>query len=122
MSTHRTSVFAAIALFGCGCLGALGSAAAGGGNIPDDGWRRTADGWERIEQLQRPESGNPDGEYAFSPARPGRIFRIHPLALAVLQLSVVLAAYCLSPVPANGGEIRINPLQYTANRETLSAA
>jgi hypothetical protein len=58
--------------------------------VHEDGWRRTAQGWEQISGWQSP---------AMEPAtRPGR-FSVHPATIAVLQLLVSLLVLRLDRSP-----------------------
>lgn len=56
--------------------------------LVDDGWRRTAQGWELLH-----------GEVVtIQPKLPAPSYFVHPLLLAAMQVSLVAAAYWRFPV------------------------
>ena len=76
------------------CLGAMllvvavSTCLQGDSSLVDDGWRRTAQGWELLQvDVVTPERRIP----ASSPV-------VHPLLLAALQVGLVAAAYWRFPV------------------------
>ena len=94
------------------CLAGFLVCAVGTGNADDDGWRRTVDGWERLEDLHAAANANSaPQQYHFAPPseEPSRPRDMHPLALAVMQLSVVLVSYCLFPASLKGRADSLKP-------------
>ena len=118
MSVPQAVAFPAILLLGI--AGAFVTADAASDGDVDDGWRRTVNGWERIEQFRQPDEAASD--YHFTHLAPGRTFDVHPLALAVGQLSVVLVAYCLCPASCKGGASSLVGAQRVPVNGTLRAA
>ena len=74
------------------------------GQSTDDGWRRTAAGWERIELWAVPKKDDFRGPNRFYPVRPpaGQRWDIHPGLLAAGQLLTVASAFYLGRVLAGG--------------------
>ena len=66
-----------------------------GGNEFDDGWRRTAHGWERTDSWISANADAPALEYAFESKAdlPPPRFEIHPLFLTLVQVFVVALAF-----------------------------
>jgi hypothetical protein len=70
--------------------------------VPDDGWRRTADGWERIESWHIAPVARAIQQAAHlsasSEAVPARRSDFHPAILVVFQVLAVTAGYSLLPL------------------------
>ena len=76
---------------------AVGSLARAESAAGDDGWRRTAQGWERLTESHVVERA--PGVPPASRSKSGRS-PFHPLILAAAQVSLVAAAYWRLPVKA----------------------
>lgn len=83
-----------------------GGERAGSAGADDDSWRRTASGWERIDEWHL-ASAAPQASYWQAPShmptgerRPPSL-TLHPISLAALQIGVVLIAFAAFPwIPA----------------------
>ena len=78
---------------------ASGNLRAEEGTPSDDGWRRTARGWERTAIWAEPQA-LANAEFFSSPQdSPSRLLRwdVHPLLLAAAQALLVAGAFCLWP-------------------------
>lgn len=66
-----------------------------GGNEFDDGWRRTAHGWERMDSWITANAEAPGLKYAFESEAelPPPRFEIHPLFLTLVQVFAVALAF-----------------------------
>jgi hypothetical protein len=79
----------------------------------DDGWRRTADGWENSQRWPSITSA------WFSQASPTRAttsgWRVdsHPAALALSQLGLVILGFYAFPAPARSAQT-LSPLRWRA--------
>jgi len=62
----------------------------------DSGWRRTSDGWQRIERL-RPDRST------------GALAKVHPLLLAALQLLISLFALLAAETPRQAKQLGTAP-------------
>jgi hypothetical protein len=82
---------------------ALASPAAAEEVQADDGWRRTAYGWERIDQWHAPSVPRGGVSEHYVPPPPGEAppFAIHPALLVFIQIAATgLAVTLLSPAGA----------------------
>jgi hypothetical protein len=77
-------------------VAALGRAAAADPVPADDGWRRTASGWERIDQPS-PSASEPNEATSRHDT--------HPAVLALGQLLASLVALSFLPVQRSGGAV-----------------
>lgn len=77
-----------------------------GGNH-DDGWRRTAGGWERVDGLNQPvyatSAKQSRTEAAGGLRSPGRLDG-HPAVLVAFQLMAISLAFLAFPRPSPAGE------------------
>jgi hypothetical protein len=83
-----------------GMLWATALAWGWGGDVPtnpDDGWRRTAAGWERKELWAHPidHAGPKRMIHPAKPSQPVRRWDIHPAALAAGQIALVTLAFLI---------------------------
>src|SRR5262245_34144739 len=74
-----------------------------GTNSPaiDDGWRRTAAGWERVELWATPPADEFQRQFHFHESQPQKSpsrWDVHPGIFAVGQLAIVLSALLLRSV------------------------
>jgi hypothetical protein len=69
----------------------------------DDGWRRTAQGWEQL--AESPAIARVQSDLRSSPTN-GRTSPFHPLLLVALQVSLIAAAYWRLPVKGVGRPFR----------------
>ncbi len=63
--------------------------------VRDDGWRRTAQGWERMAENRKV---TPMQVSTPAPRRKGGHLPLHPLLFAAVQVSLIAAAYWRLPV------------------------
>jgi hypothetical protein len=93
---------AVILAFAASAPGHAQTARAGDEAQGDDGWRRTAHGWERTNAWVAPRI--PTGGVSIDYVPPaidasGRRFDIHPVGIVALQLALCGVAFCLFPPP-----------------------
>ena len=71
--------------------------------LADDGWRRTARGWEHTQAWTAPDDGVPSNRFAFGKnlREPRPRWDIHPGLLVVAQVLFVCAAFYVWPTVAN---------------------
>jgi hypothetical protein len=65
----------------------------------DDGWRRTARGWERTAAWTEPDMSSEPAHFHISndPPEPAQRWDVHPLLLVAAQVLLVTGAFCLWP-------------------------
>lgn len=73
----------------------VGSTARAESATGDDGWRRTAQGWESLTESRKVRS---EQDSSLAPQRKKANLVPHPLLLAALQVTLIAAAYWRLPV------------------------
>jgi hypothetical protein len=78
-----------------------GSLQADDARSTDDGWRRTAHGWENMARWHQPRPNRGPDEYRFAIgdrlSRPAPRWDFHPIVLAALELLAIALGFAMFP-------------------------